>query len=188
MAGAAIEQAAYYGAFDRMSDILQDLMVPTAEQAEAFATMMHVGAPAGEAIRYFLPDSEDWTHASIAALTERWLRNARVRAAAKRLMGRPWEEMSPEERIKHSLDKHYGELAYLLFSRNYATLEGADKTKADTARGVLEAKLAGLAGQLDPFQRFWEDFKAGKVELKGGAGAKKAAPSDPPILVIPATN
>ena len=142
-------------------------MLPSPEQATAFATMIHVGMPSEEAIHYFIPESDEWTETSIAALHNKWVRSSLVSKALRALRGTPYEDLSSEERIKFALDKHYGEMAYFLYSHNYSLLEGADKTKADTARTALEAKLAGLAGQLDPLTQFWNDVKTGKVILKG---------------------
>lgn len=163
------------------ADGLASLGSPSAAHAEAFATMLQLGAPPTDAIRYFV-EAEDWTPQALQALAERWLRDKQVRQHRKRLMGKGFEEMSPEERIKYALDKHYSEMAYFLHSHNYSTLEGASKVKADTARQVLEAKLAGLAGQLDPLSRFWEDFRKQMVAGKGGASGSAPAPSLVPTL------
>ena len=82
-------------------------------------------------------------------------------------MGKSWQEMSLEERIHFSIDKHYSEMAYFLYSHNYSQLVGTDRQKADICRQALEAKIAGTAGKMGPLEQFWADIKTGKVTLKG---------------------
>ena len=159
-------------------NILESVGLPSPEQAEAFAIMLNVGMPPADAMGYFV-DLSDWNPGAIRGLADRWLRSRLVVAASRKLMGKGWEEMTAEERIKHAVDKHYGELAYFLYSHNYSTLEGVDKIKADTARQVLEAKLAGLAGQLDPMARFWDDFRKGMLE--GKLGRPRPVPPPPTL-------
>lgn len=153
-----------------------DLMVPTEDQAFQFALILGAGVPSEEAIRYFIPGGDEWTPSAVAALHDRWMRSARVNKALTKQMGAAWQEMSIEQRIKHAVDKNYTEMAYFLFSHNYATVQGADKVKADTCRATLEAKLAGMAGKLDPLANFLEDFfdKRGKAEV---AGVPKSGPA-----------
>lgn len=142
-------------------------MEPTREQASQFVILLSAGLPASDAIRYFLGDEPDggWTEAAIQRFLARWAAHPSVAAAQKRLMGKEWQELSAEERIKYALDKHYAEMAYFLFANNYGSIGGADKVKADTCRGVLETKLAGMAGKLDPLSNFLQDIMAGRVKL-----------------------
>jgi hypothetical protein len=77
-----------------------------------------------------------------------------------------WQEMSLQERIQYAIDKHYAEMAYFLYSRNYADLQGAEKAKADTCRMTLEAKLAGMAGKLDALSQFYADLASGKIKTQ----------------------
>lgn len=135
--------------------------LPSADEAQQFAVMLTAGMPPEEAILYFFEDKEN----GIAAI-DRWMKAATVRAAITKLQnGKTWQAMSLDERITFSLEKHYTELAYYLFSRNYVTLQGADKAKADTARVTLEVKQAGLSGKMEPLALFWNDVKSGKVKL-----------------------
>ncbi len=128
--------------------------------------MLATGVPAVDAVRYFLP--EDVLGDVARELAERWVRSAAVRDAQVELNGGEWSELSPQERIEKALEKHYNEMAYYLFTTNYGELDGARKTKADACRVALEAKLAGLKGQMDALTRFYLDM----VEKSNAAAAR----------------
>ncbi|MDP2725952.1 MAG: hypothetical protein Q8P59_00270, partial [Dehalococcoidia bacterium] len=131
-----------------------------------FALMLSAGAPGREAILYFLPE-EDLSTALVEATLQSWMRSKLVSAAIIASQGKDWQEMTGEEKIKFGIEKHYTEMAYFLYSRNYVELTGAEKTKADTCRQSLEAKLAGMAGKMDALTRFWADVTSGAVKLSG---------------------
>lgn len=137
-------------------------MHPTKEQAWQFALMIQGGFPPADAIRYFtdLTDEGD-----VAGLLKLWLGSKLVGTAILQLQGKAFQDMTLEEKIKYSLDLHYSQMAYFLYSRNYSTLSSSDKQKADTCRIALEQKAAGTAGQADPLTRFWDDLRKGKVTL-----------------------
>lgn len=137
-------------------------MLPTEEQAIQFAVMLQAGLPAADAIAYFT-DSAD--PLELAHMLEAWRRSRAVKRAMLSLMGKPWQGMSLDERIRYALDIHYAQLAYLLYSSNYAEVGSNDKSKLDTARVALEQKLAGLAGKGDALSEFFADLKSGKVKL-----------------------
>jgi hypothetical protein len=130
------------------------------------------GMPPEDAMAYFLPDMDPVDR---LAVMRRWLPSANLQHAIRALQGKSWTEMDLQERIKISIDKHYTEVAYFLYTHNYASLTGADKTKADTCRQVLEAKLAGMAGKTDALSSFWNDLVSGKVKLNGPAMASLPA-------------
>lgn len=136
---------------------------PSDEQARAFAVMLSAGLPAEQAILYFT-DTQD--PAQVSEMLRVWTRSRKVQAAQALLMGKSWQEMSLEERIKYALDQHYSALAYLLYSTNYNSVGPQDKAKLDTARVALEQKLAGTAGKGDALSQFFEDFRAGKLKLQ----------------------
>ena len=146
---------------------------PDKDEAQQFALMMQAGMPSRDALRYFYPDIED--AATLAKIHHRWITSPRVAAAIVALQGKNWQDMTLDERIQTSINLHYAQLAYLLYSRNYVELIGAEKQKADTARQALEAKLAGSAGKLGPIEAFWEDIRTGKVKL----GVPTLAPAGP---------
>lgn len=135
---------------------------PSKEEAFQFATILSVGVPSIDAIQYFLTEEEKTDPTLVDRVHRHFLQSGRVARAQTEIMGKPWQDMSLEERIKFSIDKHYGELAYFLYSHNYSQVSGVELTKANTCRQVLEAKLAGLAGTTDPLTRFYEDMRAGK--------------------------
>jgi hypothetical protein len=70
------------------------------------------------------------------------------------------------EKIRYSIDRHYAQMAYYLYTHNYSELTAAEKSKADTARQVLEAKLAGRAGKETPLEAFTRDLLEGKLKLE----------------------
>lgn len=154
---------------------------PTPDTAVAFATMLSAGCPPGEAVRYFLPTDEGGLAPSfVSAMAEKWLTHSLVQRAIKKLQGGDWTELTAEGRIRLAIDKHYTEMAYFLYSRNYVDLTGQEKSKADTCRAALEAKLAGTAGQASALELFWADVTAGRVSLKGATkpASKQAQPPD----------
>ena len=142
---------------------------PTKDEAEQFALMVTGGMPPTDAIRYFY-DTNPPNELQAAQYT--WMRSPHVkRAILDHQRGKSWQGMTLDERIDYTINKHYSEMAYFLYSHNYATLMGPDKAKADTCRTALEAKLAGTAGQLNPLERFWDDVRRGVIQLVKPAGA-----------------
>ena len=142
-------------------------MRPTTEQAKQFALILSSGAPAREAIRYFLPpdSGEALSQGAMDQLASRWLADPDVELEVNRLQGGEWSGMTAEQRIRTAVEKHYVEMAYFLFSRNYVELTGPEKSKADTCRVALEAKLAGTSGKLSAVEQFWSDVTAGRIKL-----------------------
>lgn len=136
--------------------------MPTKDQAWQFALMIQAGLPSSEAITYFT-DSTDPQELGI--MLRRWMSSKLVRDASATLMGKSWQEMTLEEKIKTSLDYHYAGLAYFLLSHNYSEVGDKDKAKADAARHALESKLAGTAGKTDALSQFFNDINTGKVKL-----------------------
>lgn len=136
--------------------------MPTKEQAEQFALMIHGGMPGMDALAYFFPDL---SQEALAETLKSWNRSPTVQRRILQLQGKTFQDMTLDEKIKLSLDLHYSQMAYYLYSRNYANLSGTDKQKADTCRAALESKVAGTAGQNNPLAAFWDDIRKGKVTL-----------------------
>ena len=153
-------------------------MSPTKEQASQFALMLASGAPAREAIRYFLPEDspEVLTGSQVEQIASRWLADREVQKQITQLQGNDWTDLTTEQKMRLSLDKQYVEMAYFLYSRNYVELNGAERSKADTCRVALEAKLAGTAGKLNAVEQFWTDVTSGKIKLSSAAGGGAEAP------------
>ena len=148
---------------------------PTPDHAKQFALMLHIGLPPSQAILYFL-DEEMANDPEIAlGAMKKWLASQSIQKELEKLMGGKWESLPLDQRIGKALDKHYAEKAYYLYSHNYTELTGIELSKAQEARKVLEAKLAGTSGKLDPLAQFWDDLKANKVKL-GGEGKEKEPP------------
>ena len=140
----------------------------TSKQAQEFARIVLSGVPTHKAARYFLPEVVDANEVRDAAMD--FYRQPEVQEALEKLTGGvPWQRLSKDERLAISLDKHYAELAYFLWSNNYSDLDGAGKQKADTCRQALEAKVAGTAGKGNAMERFYEDLL---VQYKKGAVGK----------------
>lgn len=131
---------------------------PTKEEAYQLAVMLSSGMPASDAFSYFLDDETRADVFAVQKYQDNWLKSTALGKAVVELQGSPWQDMTLEQRVKYAVDKHYAEMAYYLYSHNYAELTGADKTKADTCRAVLEAKLAGLAGKVDPLSKLYQEM------------------------------
>lgn len=159
--------------FDSSAPVGPQIPLPSAQAAEQFCLMINAGMPSLDAIRYFLGEG-DWTPGAIQAVHDRWLGSRAVSKAWVVIMGGSWQELELDRRIQFALDKHYSELAYYIYSNNFSTVAGADITKLNTARGVLETKLAGMSGKMDAMTQWLDDLRTGKVRL--GAPVK-ALPS-----------
>jgi len=131
----------------------------TKQEAEQFALIVLSGAPVPEAVRYFW--SGDLTDEELLTYEQAWPMQPEVLAVMERMTGgTAWHTMSDEQRLDVSLTKHYNELAYVLWTTNYAELAGAEKVRADTARTAIEAKLAGMAGRESPLATFYTELLA----------------------------
>lgn len=138
---------------------------PSKEEAIQFATMLHVGVPPSQAILYFASEEEAADPTFLIELRDAWLKHREVGKEVNRLQGGNWEDLSLEQRIQIALDKNYAEKAFFLYSNNFNEVSGADYTKLQEARKVLEAKMAGTSGKLNVLDQFMEDVKTGKVKL-----------------------
>jgi|TARA_R110002020_G_scaffold475798_1_gene712471 hypothetical protein len=129
----------------------------TRTEAGEFAAMVLSGAPVPEVVRYFWGD--EVTDEALVASEEQWPTQAEVLSELERLTGGiPWHQMGDDQRLDASLRKHYNEMAYFLWTTNYAECDGASKMKADTCRSAIEAKVAGMAGKESPLASFYHDL------------------------------
>ena len=127
------------------------------EEAREFAVMVLSGAPRADSAPSFWAGGGD--EETLLACETLWPRQTEVVEAMQRLTGgQPWHELTDEARLDLALTKHYNELAYVLWTTNYADVTGAAKTKADTCRQAIEAKVAGMAGKESPLARFYHDL------------------------------
>lgn len=140
------------------------------EEAHQFALLQLAGVPVADIVTYFVPPGTK--DEEILASAKEWPGQREVLEALRLLTGGvPWQQLSPEERLKIALDKHYAEMAYFLWSHNYADLTGGEKGKADDCRRALEAKLAGTAGKGNFLEVFYEEYmkkQKGAVTLPMG--------------------
>ena len=129
----------------------------SAHEAREFALMILAGAPVADIVPYFWPDPMD--EQTLIACEELWPQQPEVQTAIEQLAGgEPWHKLSDEARWELALKKHYSELAYILWTTNYAEAEGPARTKADTCRTAIEAKGAGMAGRDSPLAQFYHDL------------------------------
>ena len=131
--------------------------------------MLQAGVPSKEAIMYFFEDEAAAVH-----YHDRWMRSKFLKEEVNKLQGKAWQEISTDERISRAVDKHYNEMAWYLYSRNYVDLIGADRAKADTCRQALEVKLAGNAGKGTPIEQFWNDVRSGKLNILSSPKTQKS--------------
>ena len=134
-------------------------------EADQFALILLSGAPLSDAVGYFLP--LDSPEEIIALVIQDWPQQSEVVEALKRYSGgEDWHRLTDEQRLEVAIKKHYNEMAYFLWTNNYAESSGNEKLKADTCRQAIETKLAGMAGQDSPLSRFYHDMLA-KYEHAG---------------------
>ena len=100
--------------------------------------MVLSGAPVAEVVPYFCPDEA--SEEVLLAAEATWPMQPEVLTAIERQR------------------KHYNEMAYFLWTTNYASCDGAAKLKADTCRSAIEAKVAGMAGKESPLAAFYHDL------------------------------
>ena len=129
----------------------------TKSEAAEFATMVLSGAPVAEIVRYFwdieVPDEV------LLGCEDQWPVQQEVVAAVRLQMGGDsWHRLTDAQRLDVSLRKHYNEMAYFLWTTNFAESEGGAKLKADTCRQAIEAKVAGMAGRESPLASFYHDL------------------------------
>lgn len=140
-------------------------MAPTTEQAYQFALMTMAGVPAEEALPYFIEGAVEMDPLQFALLAKQWAKSRAVLEQIVLLQKGDWTTLTPQQRIQLALDKHYNEMAYYLYTHNYAEISNPNlKQKADTCRGALEAKVAGMAGKMNALSTFWEDVMAGRAK------------------------
>ena len=136
-------------------------------EAEQFALMLLSGAPIRDSVGYFL--DENSPEEVVLDAAETWPGQDEVLIALEKYTGgQAWHKMSDQQRLEVALKKHYNEMAYFLWSSNYAEIDGKERLKADTCRSALEVKVAGMAGQDSPLARFYSDM-LDKYDPKGRA-------------------
>lgn len=147
----------------------------TAEELVVFATLLVTGCPVVAAVRYFVPAASD---EEVGVLAQAWIQQPGYDAALRGWLGGEWHEVTERQRMEGALRKHYAEMAYVLWTTNYAESEGAVRVKADVCRQALEAKISGLAGREDVLSQFlrtglekWERQLKGEVPAQSDDGS-----------------
>lgn len=142
------------------------MTAPDRDQALQFAIMLQAGLPARDAIVYFAQTDDP---AELGKQLQMWVRSREVREAVAKLQGKSWQAMTLKEKMAVALDQHYASLAYYLYSNNYSDLGPHEKSKVDTARTAIEAKIAGQAGKMGALDSFFADLQSGRVRLSQAA-------------------
>lgn len=102
---------------------------------------------------------EDTRDAKIAAWARVWQRDPLLLQAMTDHNGAEWQDLDAERRLQLAIDKHMAELAYFLYSHNYASLVGKDVDKADNARGAIMDYLTAKGGDPDaPWMKHLKDL------------------------------
>ena len=125
-------------------------------EAQQFALLLFAGVPPAAVATSLLPP--DATETEVETAAQEWPRQRVVLTAIEKLSGGQWQDLRKEERLQLAIEKHYAEMAYFLWTHNYADLQGPDRSKADTCRAALEAKLAGTAGKGNALERLYEEI------------------------------
>jgi hypothetical protein len=134
------------------------------DQAHQFALMLSCGVPAREAVPYFFDEDVELDTSRVAEIATRWQRSKLVREELAKLSGGEWTGLTQKQRIDKALEKTYNEMAYFLFTTNWAEQTNPGiLAKCTQARTALELKAAGLAGSMNAIARFWDDLASGKV-------------------------
>ena len=129
----------------------------TDTEGREFALMLLAGAPVADIVPDFWNSPGD--EQTRIACEQLWPQQPEVREAIEALAGgQPWHQLSDEARWELALQQHYSELAYILWTTNYAEAEGPTRTKVDTCRTAIEAKVAGMAGRDSPLAQFYHDL------------------------------
>lgn len=143
----------------------------TGDLAYAFVQLLHAGLSGPDALAYCAPEyrgalAEDTKHGAsrLAAWLTKWSRDRLTLAAATRLNHGEWHQLEPDARLAIALDKHYAELAYFLYTHDWASLDGTDLRKATDAREALTKKLEGTdAADDSPMVAFLRALQEGTV-------------------------
>ena len=153
------------------SDLTRASAVPppalTSETAYEFVQLLHAGLSGLDALAFIAPEYRE-ALAGDAAKSQAWLlqwsRSRLVLEAATTLNHGQWHKLDAEARLAIALDKHYAELAYFLYTHDWATLQGLDLSRATDARTALAKKLEGREASDDsPMLAFMRALQEGNV-------------------------
>lgn len=145
---------------------------PTAEQAKLLATMLDAGVIAPDAIDLLAPETEPSIRPELAEAWPQYPSVLRERVALNR--GRDWLQMDAAERLAYATQLAYNSMAYAVYRKPVASLDGADLKKHLDFLDRLEKKQAGTAGADDPMAAFIQKFKS-KLDKDAKAAAKSEA-------------
>ncbi len=83
-----------------------------------------------------------------------WERDAVVEARQRELMGGEWRTLTSQQRMVYALRKHYNQIAFFVATGNWGEATGAELTKLNVGRDVLE-KAGATLPKLDPAAEVW---------------------------------
>lgn len=152
----------------------------TSAKAREFALLLASGVDPLNALRYMAPsafdrmaDDErtDWLNALAG--------DRLVLRAVNELNGAEWHHLDADKRLQLALDKHFSELAYLLYTTSYRTAEGSILRKIDNAAERLMKYLTESDGGGEGADSGWRAFV-------GEIMKQYESSTSPPTLPVPA--
>lgn len=148
------------------------LPAPTADQAKLLALMLDAGVTATDAIDLLAADQPSDVRIPLAEAWPQYPAVLRARVALNQ--GRDWLQMNAAERLAYATTLAYNSMAYAVYRKPVASLDGADLKKHLDFLDRLEKKQAGTAGADDPMAAFIQKFKS-KLDKEAKAAAKNEA-------------
>lgn len=146
--------------------------------AREFVKLLHAGIPSLDALGYFAP--AHFASLSINSRKEwlsRWQNSPIMAKAASAFAGGNWQDLDKDARLQLALDKHMAELAYFLYTADYAKSEGLDYKKLTDARTAIMQMMSEGEGDTDtPFMRAMRELMEGKVADALGKPIMPAVP------------
>lgn len=124
-----------------------------------FVKLIHTGISAESAVIFLVPSiaaselDDDSKVAFAEKIVKQWHKSRLVFDALARFSGGAWQDLDPDRRLSITRDKAYAEMAYFIYSHDYAKLEGVDLKKYNDARVAIDERLKGSDNVDSPFEK-----------------------------------
>lgn len=153
----------------------------TIEMARSFVQLLMAGVTAIEALRFLSP--EYWQYCT-RDQRRNWLVEVQASSFVADETDRhnegAWQDLESADRLRIALDKHFAEMAYFLFTHNFAD-PSADRAKMTEAREAIVAKIEqGEGGGGNAFDTFLKAL-ADRTDLTHPPTLAPAPPVHDPI-------
>lgn len=141
----------------------------TDQTALELVKLIHSGIPGVLCLSYIAPQFYDTqTDKQRATWLADWQRHPLMAKAAAHFNKAEWQDLDGDARLHIALDKHLAELAYYLYTSDFALLEGLAYKKLADAREALMTHLdASESGDETPFMKAMRDLLADKIGAAG---------------------